>query len=79
MPTAKISFGCCVDDMNERIYTVGGLKGKGNCIEECTAYDIEGNKWTTLPPLNEACYSASCIVFNSDSLYAIGGINSSGS
>ena len=78
MKTPKISFGCCVDDMNEKIYTVGGLRGTEDCIAECTSYDIEQNKWTTLPSLHEPCYSASCIVFNSDCLYTIGGINNSG-
>ena len=28
MPTPKISFGCCVDDLNEYFYTVGGLEAK---------------------------------------------------
>ena len=75
MRTKKISFGCCVDSMNETIYTVGGLQAKGNPIEECTAYNIEENSWEVLPALREACYSTSCIVFNSECLYTIGGIN----
>ena len=78
MKTPKVSFGCCVDSMNENIYTVGGLKAKDNPIAECTAYNIEENRWDTLPALKEACYSASCIVFNSESLYTIGGINDAG-
>ena len=76
MKTPKISFGCCIDSLNEHIYTVGGLRGKDDVVGECTAYNIEENRWQALPTLREACYSSSCIVFNSESLYTIGGINS---
>ena len=40
MPTAKISFGCCVDDTNEFFYTVGGLEAKDVISRECAAYSI---------------------------------------
>lgn len=40
MPTAKISFGCCVDELSEFFYTVGGLEAKDIMSRECTAYSI---------------------------------------
>ena len=77
MPTPKISFGCCVDELNEFIYTVGGLEAKDVVSKECTAYNISENKWDSLPSLNDPLYSTSCIVFNSSSLFTIGGVNAS--
>lgn len=76
MPTPKISFGCCVDGLNEYFYTVGGLEAKDVISKECTAYSIQEDKWQVLPQLQEPLYSTSCIVFNSEHLYAIGGTNS---
>ena len=77
MPTPKISFGCCIDELNEFIYVVGGLEAKDVISKECTAYNIAEDTWDQLPSLSQPLYSASCIVFNSNSLYTIGGVNSS--
>ena len=43
MNTARIGFGCAVDNYGEYIYVVGGTVGKKQLTDECEAYSLTQN------------------------------------
>jgi hypothetical protein len=58
MKTARLGFGCLVDNYGEKIYAIGGSLGKNKATTElCEVYNIEENKWSDLAALPEARFS----------------------
>lgn len=73
MKTARVGFGCLVDNYGDYFYVVGGSTGKHKATNKCEMYSIEENKWSDIPMLNEAKFSHSLCMFNDEFLFAFGG------
>ena len=57
MKTARVGFGCMVDNYGERIFAIGGSTSKISATQECEVYDVAANRWTALPKLSEPKFS----------------------
>jgi hypothetical protein len=76
MITARLGFGCCVDNYGERLFAIGGSTGKHQPTNLSEVYDIKADSWTKLPNLNEPRFSQSLCILNDEWLFAIGGFDS---
>ena len=85
MPSPKLSFAYCVGEVasiqngaehwQQFIFTIGGQNVSRMATNNCERYDIANDSWSELPPLKEACYSASCIHTVNNQLFAVGGFD----
>ena len=73
MKTARVSFGCSVDNYGEKIYAIGGTLAKQDPTNVCEYYNVIDDTWTDLPPLPEKRFSSSLCIFNDEYLFSFGG------
>lgn len=43
MKTARVGFGCTVDNYGDRIFVIGGSIGKHKPTDKCEHYNVENN------------------------------------
>ena len=77
MITARVGFGCTVDNYGERIFVIGGSIGKHKATDKCEFYNIDTDEWKELPNLPEARFSSSLCIFNDEWLFNFGGFDKS--
>lgn len=66
-------FGFAITYSKGKIYVFGGIGKDGNALKTCEVYDIATNKWSALPPMNEASVHACVSVFKDKFIYKFGG------
>jgi hypothetical protein len=51
MPTPRFLFACSVDSSTGLVYVAGGFDERRNPLAAAEAYNVEEDKWETLPPM----------------------------
>ena len=52
MNTARFYHCAIGEETLGKIFVIGGYNN--GCLKSCESYDIDGDKWTNIAPLNEA-------------------------
>ena len=73
MSTARANFGVCLSDDESKIFVAGGDISFDEITDEVEMFDIQADKWTTLPKLNEKKSMVSLFCHNNEYLYCLGG------
>ena len=77
MKHPRVGFACTVDNLNQKIFVVGGTGQARKALALCEFYSIEDNIWHDLPSLPEPRYSCSICLMGKDNLLCFGGNDSS--
>lgn len=73
MNTARFYHCALSEETLGKIFVIGGYNN--GCLKSCESYDIDGDKWTNIAPLNESKQDVSACTFNTNYIYAFGGFN----
>jgi len=76
MNQARLYFGITYDKVKKEVYVFGG-NIEGHDLAHSEKYSVERNKWTVLKPMNQYKSGAAATIINSQTIYVVGGINSS--
>jgi hypothetical protein len=57
------------------IYVIGGVGNHKNVLKSCERYNLNSNKWSSIPCLNISRAGASATCFNEREIFAFGGAN----
>ena len=76
MNQARLYFGITYDETNKEVYVFGG-NTEGHDLRHSEKYSVERNEWTVLRQMTKNKSCASAIIINPQTIYVLGGINSS--
>ena len=78
LPRNACGMAICIDDVNEKIYVLGGKASiQGDITGEMNVYDIKTNTWTTIIPGMPYASVNPCCEFYDGRIYIFGGDKSS--
>ena len=72
MKNSRTDACCAINDVSNEIYVMGGVINDQDTAS-CEKLDISRNKWSQLPPLNEAKNLMTSLIINNSHLYVFGG------
>ena len=72
MKNCRTDACCAINDVSNEIFVMGGVTNDLDTTS-CEKLDISRNKWSQLPPLNEAKNLMTSLIINNSHLYVFGG------
>lgn len=67
-------FGFAITYCKGKIYVFGGI-GQNGPLKSCEVYDINANRWSSIPDMSEASVHASVCTFKDRYIYKFGGFS----